>query len=105
MWIAIREQKAGIAERMKKSDQDQWRLSKELAKTLLRDRQSRRRGITLLLGFVLAMLVLGLWPFADWLEEGLWRFAGWWLVTGGGTVLLALAAIYDLLCCLKDPER
>ena len=79
-----------------------WDNSKDIAKSKLRDRVSRRKMLAYWLLFVLAWIVLGLWVIDGWLAEFPTRFVAWWCACLLITLILIIFALYDALSVVRE---
>ena len=79
-----------------------WNVSKGLARSLLRDRNQRRRILARILTLVLVLIAAGLWGIDRWLMANVWRFLGWWGACAMLTGLMLLLALYDLLAVIRE---
>lgn len=77
-------------------------LSLLTARAILQVRPLRRKLMFYNVLVVVALVVLGTWPLAGWLEESLWLMALFW----GGvmilTIFMMLLALYDMLAVVKE---
>jgi hypothetical protein len=79
-----------------------WESSKGIAKSMLRDRVSRRKILAYWVLFVLAWIVLGLWIIDGWLAESAMRFIAWWCACLVITLILIIFALYDALSVVRE---
>lgn len=79
-----------------------WDNSKGIAKSMLRDRVSRRKMLAYWLLFVLAWITLGLWIIDGWLAESATRFFVWWSACLIITLILIIFALYDALSVVRE---
>jgi uncharacterized membrane protein len=79
-----------------------WDSSKDIAKSMLRDRVSRRKMLTMWLTLVMAWITLGLWVIDGWLADSAMRFIIWWGVCGVITLTLLIFALYDALSVIRE---
>jgi hypothetical protein len=82
-----------------------WDNSKDIAKSKLRDRVSRRKMLAYWLLFVLAWIVLGLWVIDGWLAEFPTRFVAWWCACLLITLILIIFALYDALSVVREEKH
>jgi hypothetical protein len=79
-----------------------WDSSKSIAKSMLRDRVTRRKMLSYWLLVVLAWIAVGMWVIDGWLADSAMRFLIWWGVCMMLTLMLILFALYDALRVLKE---
>lgn len=79
-----------------------WDSSKSIAKSMLRDRVTRRKMLSYWLLVVLAWIAVGMWVIDGWLADSAMRFLIWWGVCMVLTLILILFALYDALRVLKE---
>jgi hypothetical protein len=79
-----------------------WDSSKSIAKSMLRDRVTRRKLLGYWVLLVLGWIVLGMWGVDEWLADHAMRFIAWWGVCLVLTLLLILFALYDALSVVRE---
>ena len=79
-----------------------WDSSKSIAKSMLRDRVTRRKMLSYWLLVVLTWIAVGMWVIDGWLADSAMRFLIWWGVCMVLTLMLILFALYDALRVLKE---
>lgn len=79
-----------------------WDSSKNIAKSLLRDRASRRKILSYWLLVVLIWIALGMWGINEWLADSALRFLIWWAVCMLLTLILIIFALYDALSVIRE---
>ncbi len=82
-----------------------WESSKGLAKSILRDRKTRRQWMARWLMFTLAWMVVGLWVVDGWLEQEVIRFVIWWVFCGFLAVVLMIFALYDSVSVVREERE
>ena len=82
--------------------QSDWKQSKQIAKSWLRDRKQRRKIGSRFLLFVLIWLGLGLWGIDEWLEQSSVRFLAYWALCAGLCFALVIYALYDALSVIRE---
>lgn len=75
-----------------------------LSRSILRDRTARRTFILQVIGALLVMFALGVWPMDRWLMESPIRFGFWWGGCGFLAIFLFLLGIYDFLRVLREND-
>jgi predicted tellurium resistance membrane protein TerC len=79
-----------------------WHSSKGIAKSMLRDRVTRRRTLGYALFVVLAWLGIGMWGIDEWLAGSAMRFLVWCSVCMLLTLMLVIFALYDALRVIRE---
>ena len=82
-----------------------WDSSKSIAKSMLRDRVTRRKILGYWVLLVLGWIVLGMWIIDGWLAESATRFISWWAACLVLTLLLILFALYDALSVVREERE
>lgn len=79
-----------------------WDSSKSIAKSMLRDRITRRKMLGYWLLVILAWIALGIWVIDGWLADSAMRFIIWWAACGVFTLILMIFALYDALSVMRE---
>ena len=79
-----------------------WESSKSIAKSMLRDRVTRRKMLGFWVLLVLGWIVLGMWVVDGWLAHSAPRFIAWWGVCAVLTIMLIFFALYDALSVIRE---
>jgi hypothetical protein len=79
-----------------------WDSSKSIAKSMLRDRVTRRKMLSFWLLLTLIWIAIGKWGIDEWLSDSPMRFLLWWGACFVITLILILFALYDALRVLKE---
>jgi hypothetical protein len=82
-----------------------WESSKSIAKSMLRDRVTRRKLLGYWVLLVLGWIVLGMWGVDEWLANHAVRFIAWWAACLMLTFLLILFALYDALSVVREERE
>jgi peptidoglycan biosynthesis protein MviN/MurJ (putative lipid II flippase) len=73
-----------------------------LSRTILHDREMRRKILARLLLLIFAIMAIGLWGIGGWLAKDVLRFTLWWAGCGFLTVMVMLLALYDALAVVRE---
>lgn len=79
-----------------------WNASKGIAKSMLRDRATRRKILGYGLFLVLAWIAIGMWGVDEWLADRAMRFLVWWGVCMFLTLMLVIFALHDALSVIRE---
>lgn len=79
-----------------------WNASKGIAKSMLRDRATRRKILGYGLFLVLAWIAIGMWGVDEWLADRAMRFLVWWGVCMLLTLMLVIFALHDALSVIRE---
>lgn len=82
-----------------------WQTDKRVARTMLRDREQRRKIMARMLLVALGLMACGLWLVDGWLLKNPWYFLIWWGVCALVTCLAMLMAFYDLLAVIREERE
>lgn len=82
-----------------------WESDKRVAKTMLRDRGSRRKIMARILAVALVLMALGLWVVDGWLAKSVWWFLFWWGSCAFFTCMAMLMAVYDMLMVIREERE
>ncbi|MBC7980079.1 MAG: hypothetical protein H7Y36_05905 [Armatimonadetes bacterium] len=82
-----------------------WERSKELARTILRDRAMRRKWMGRWLMATMGWIAAGLWVIEGWLGDNVWRFLIWWGICAGLAVGLMALALYDAVAVAREERE
>lgn len=82
-----------------------WDSSKSIAKSMLRDRVSRRKILTYWLLFVLAWIVCGIWMIDGWLAGSAIRYLVWWGASAIHAIILVFLALHDALSVIREERE
>lgn len=82
-----------------------WDSSKSIAKSMLRDRVTRRKMLGYWLLGVLAWISIGMWAIDEWLADSAMRFIAWWGVCLLLTLMLIMFALHDALSVIREERE
>lgn len=72
---------------------------------IIRDRETRRWAMFILVIAALAMTLLGGTLMAEWIAQSLMRFLLFWAICGWLTLTVMLLAIFDILAVRVEARR
>jgi peptidoglycan biosynthesis protein MviN/MurJ (putative lipid II flippase) len=82
-----------------------WESDKRVARTMLRNRDTRRKIMARMLLLALAFMACGLWLLDDWLKVRPWMFLIWWGACAFLTCMTMVMAVYDMLAVIREERE
>lgn len=82
-----------------------WQTDKRVARSMLRDRDTRRKIMARMLLIALGMMACGLWLIDGWLKGSPWMFLVWWGLCALITCMTMMMALYDILAVIREERE
>ena len=82
-----------------------WETDKRVARSMLRNREQRRKIMARMLLAALGLMAGGLWLVDGWLAKAPWYFLIWWGVCALITCMTMVLALYDVLAVIREERE
>ena len=82
-----------------------WETDKKVARSMLRNREQRRKIMARMLLVALGLMAGGLWLVGGWLVKNPWYFLIWWGVCALITCMTMVLALYDVLAVIREERE
>ena len=82
-----------------------WETDKRVARSMLRNREQRRKIMARMLLVALGLMAGGLWLVGGWLAKNPWYFLVWWGVCALITCMTMVLALYDVLAVIREERE
>ena len=82
-----------------------WETDKKVARSMLRNREQRRKIMARMLLVALGLMAGGLWLVGGWLVKNPWYFRIWWGVCALITCRTMVLALYDVLAVIREERE
>ncbi|WAC18778.1 hypothetical protein OVA24_16230 [Luteolibacter sp. SL250] len=82
-----------------------WESDKRVARSMLRNRGTRRKIMARMLLLALGLMAWGLWLVDGWLRVRPWMFLIWWGACAFLTCMVMVLALYDMLAVIREERE
>ncbi len=82
-----------------------WESDKRVARSMLRNRGTRRKIMARMLLLSLALMAGGLWLVDGWLKARPWFFLIWWGACAFVTSMTMVMALYDMMAVIREERE
>jgi len=82
-----------------------WETDKRVARSMLRNREQRRKIMARLLLVSLGLMAGGLWLVDGFLKTRPWFFLLWWGACALVTCMTMVMALYDVLAVIREERE